>query len=204
MISFIGVDLGQAADRTAISVMRTGKEKDEIIHLQRLPIGMSYPDQVRLISKIHHDVQRRGDIVYLIVDGTGVGRPIIDLIRESGIDLISVTIHGGVDVRQDGDDFFVPKRDLVYSLIVALQTEKLKIIRSLPDSEALIHELSNFKMKVNIKTGNESFEALREGIHDDLVLSCSLSCWFSSWLANLPVYETVLIDDEYDRRISSY
>ncbi len=204
MTSFIGVDLGQAADHTAICVLRTGKENDEIIHLERLCIGMSYPDQVRRISKIHHDVRRLGDQVYLIVDGTGVGRPIVDLIRESGISLISVTIHGGVDVRQDGDDFFVPKRDLISSLIVALQTEKLKIIRSLPDSEIIIHELSNFKMKVNIKTGNESFEALREGDHDDLVLSCSLTCWFSSWLANLPVYETVWIDDEYEHGISSY
>jgi hypothetical protein len=38
--------------------------------------------------------------------------------------------------------------------------------------------LGTFKVKININTGNESFEAWRERDHDDLVLAVALACWF--------------------------
>ena len=36
-------------------------------------------------------------------------------------------------------------------------------------------DLINFKLKINIATGHDLYEALREGIHDDLVLSVALA-----------------------------
>ena len=42
----------------------------------------------------------------------------------------------------------------------------------------MLQELLNFKIKVNIATGNDSYEAWRENIHDDLVLCVALACWF--------------------------
>ena len=47
-----------------------------------------------------------------------------------------------------------------------------KIVNALYDQELL-----NFKVKIN-NNGNEQFEAWREGIHDDLVLSVALSSWY--------------------------
>jgi hypothetical protein len=43
--------------------------------------------------------------------------------------------------------------------------------------EQLVKELLNFRVKINISTAHDSYEAWREGDHDDLVLSVALACW---------------------------
>ena len=35
----------------------------------------------------------------------------------------------------------------------------------------------NLKVKINIATGHHSYEAWREGDHDDLVLAVAMACW---------------------------
>jgi hypothetical protein len=50
----------------------------------------------------------------------------------------------------------------------------------LPLAEVLGRELQQFRVKVNLATGNESFEAWRERDHDDLVLATALACWYAS------------------------
>ena len=40
-------------------------------------------------------------------------------------------------------------------------------------------ELINFRVKINLKTAHDSYEAWREGEHDDLVLSVALAAWFA-------------------------
>jgi len=55
----------------------------------------------------------------------------------------------------------VPKRDLITATLVLLQNG---------------HSRSP-KPSLNISTAHDSYEAWREGDHDDLVLSVALSCW---------------------------
>ncbi len=43
--------------------------------------------------------------------------------------------------------------------------------------DTLVKELLNFRVKINISTAHDSYEAWREGDHDDLVLSVALACW---------------------------
>jgi hypothetical protein len=71
----------------------------------------------------------------------------------------------------------VPKRDLVSVMQVALQSGWLKIAAELELAETLKNELLNFKVKVNIATGHDSYEVWRENEHDDLVLACAMACW---------------------------
>jgi hypothetical protein len=58
------------------------------------------------------------------------------------------------------------------------QTSRLKIAAELPEAKTLINELLNFKVKINVKTAHDSYEAWREGVHDDLVLAVALSVWY--------------------------
>jgi len=103
------------------------------------------------------------------------------MIREKikRIPIISITITGGSSVNHDEGkrDFRVPKRDLVGVLQVLFQNQRLKYSKASPYAETFIHELLNFKVKININA-NESFEAAREGDHDDLVLSAAIACWY--------------------------
>jgi len=117
------------------------------------------------------------------------------MIREQGLDPVAVTITGGDAVSHDGPDFRVPKRDLVGALVVALQNNRLKIARSLPDAETLTAELLNFKVKINVKTAHDSYEAWREGQHDDLVLSVGLAVWLGDYLYSHPPDQVVMYDE---------
>ena len=58
-----------------------------------------------------------------------------------------------------------------------LQNGQLKIAEGLSLRETLVKELLNFRVKINISTAHDSYEAWREGDHDDLVLSVALGCW---------------------------
>jgi hypothetical protein len=44
-------------------------------------------------------------------------------------------------------------------------------------ADTLRKELLNFKVKINISTAHDSYEAWREGDHDDLVLAVAMACW---------------------------
>jgi len=58
---------------------------------------------------------------------------------------------------------------------VLLQNRRLQVARSLPEAPLLLRELEDFRMKMT--TRPESFEAWREGHHDDLVLAVGLAAW---------------------------
>lgn len=178
---FVGLDLGQMKDYTALSVVeivtvnhdgRTIK-KFHVRHLQRFPLGTPYPEIVSAVARM---IKILGN-AKLIVDGTGVGRPVIDLFNLVNLYPESVVIHGGDNTTHEGSTWRVPKRDLIGVLTVALQTGRMKIASELPEAKTLINELLNFKVKIDLKTAHDSYESWREGIHDDLVLSVALACW---------------------------
>ena len=71
----------------------------------------------------------------------------------------------------------MPKRDLASAPLVLMQNKQLKIAEGLALKDVLVMELRNFRVKINIATAHDSYEAWREGDHDDLVLSVALACW---------------------------
>jgi hypothetical protein len=113
---FVSADLGQARDYSALSVIRSGETKD-VIHLERVPLNLSYVDQVNHISALHSHVRKQGYPSYLIVDSTGVGRAIIDLLRKAGEKPIALSITGGDKPTLKGYNWNIPKRDLIHALI---------------------------------------------------------------------------------------
>jgi hypothetical protein len=174
---FMSVDLGQAADYTAISVVERKEDTALVRHLERLPLGTPYPEQVQTVKRIFETITTKRDAVKLIVDHTGVGRAVVDLIKREGLMPVALTITAGNAPTKEGMSWHIPKRDLISSLIVAFQTGNVKIAKSLPEAETLTRELMNFKLKVNLQTGHDSYEAWREGIHDDLVLSVAMAVY---------------------------
>ena len=113
-----------------------------------------------------------------MIDATGVGAPIADMFRQKQLSFLPVIITGADQVSSDQRAVRVPKRDLISTLQVLLQTKKLKIAGSLPEAQILIEELLNFQVKISV-TGHDSYGAWREGTHDDLILATSLACWAS-------------------------
>jgi hypothetical protein len=120
-----------------------------------------------------------GDVV-LLVDATGVGRPVVDMFDQAGLEPKAITITGGDTVTQDGREIRAPKRDLAMAVQVLLQNRRLTFAAALPLLDVLTTELQNFEVKITT-TAHDTYEAWREGIHDDLVLAVALACWYREW-----------------------
>jgi hypothetical protein len=138
---------------------------------------MPYPAIVDQITATYgHPRLHRQDRT-LIVDATGCGRPVVDLLKPCAP--IAMTLHGGSTVNHKGRDWHVPKRDVVTCAQVLLQQRRLKFAEALPLTAVLQQELLDFRYKLNPLTAHDSYAAWREGQHDDLVLALSLACWWA-------------------------
>lgn len=194
MTYYVGVDLGQQADYTAIAIAErvglgeafdpSGRALDlpdpppwrlHVRHLQRFR-GVPYPEVCDRLESLLSRLTRPCEMA---VDATGVGLAVVDLLRSRGLVFRAVTITGGDKETGEGRIHRVPKRDLVAGLQVLLQSGRLKIAAGLPDAETLRSELVNFRVKISA-SGHDSYEAWREKDHDDLVLAAALCSWVAA------------------------
>lgn len=201
----VGLDLGQVADFTALVIVeRITEPLDEwtsdfhqktrtrfhVRHLERPPLSTSYlaiADRVRTI--LTDELVAKED-TSLVVDATGVGRPVVDLLEAANLNPIAVTITGGDEENSAGYGYRVPKRNLVSTLQIAFQSGTLKIAQTLPLADVLVKELLNFKVKITANA-HDTYEAWREGVHDDLVLATALAVW---WAERQERYKVGLIE----------
>jgi hypothetical protein len=187
---FIGLDLGQSADFTALAIIECVRTitdgTDEItnlnvIHLQRWQLRTSYPAIVADVVKMINGLKEYQSPDYkpvLAIDATGVGAPVIDLFKRENInaELRPIQIIGGANISEEFGITRVPKRDLVSVVQVGLQNKTLKIASQLPEAEILSKELQTFQVKIT-DAANDVYGAWREGTHDDLVLAVALALW---------------------------
>lgn len=184
MTFYVGLDLGQASDYTALAIIDYTEPRMAVRHIERPELNTPYPKIVSWVRDMLYSPRMNG-VQALLVDATGVGRAVLDMFRllELPCDLIPVTITGGNNATRDNTGmWYVPKRDLVAALQVPLQEKNLIIANGIPLGPIFKAELLNFKMKIN-QRGHDSYEAggasdWREGEHDDIVLAASLPCWY--------------------------
>jgi hypothetical protein len=150
-------------------------------HLERFELGTPYPEIVERVGAMLRTEPLRGRRCALVVDSTGVGAGVVDMFVHAGLYPIPVTIHGGDTVHYQRPGYRVPKRDLVGAVQILLQSERLKIVRSLPEAAILRSELQNFRVKIDPRTAHDSYSHWREAEHDDLVLATALAAWFRQY-----------------------
>ena len=85
----------------------------------------------------------------LLIDYVGVGRPVFDMFKEKGLEPVGIKVHEGDKVSGARRALSVPKRDLVVTLQVLLQDNRLAIAEGLPHAATLIDELRNFQVKIS-------------------------------------------------------
>lgn len=188
MTIFIGVDIGQKRDPTAICVAererREGAERTEphfnIRHLERLPLGTPYPRVADRVARITERVRERtGEPPTVFVDATGVGQPVVDLLREqirSGKVVAVYFTHG--DRRIETKDrqqrqVSLGKAFLVSRLQALLQCVRLHLPRT-REAEVLTEELLNYELRVD-ENANDRYGAFKVGTHADLVTALGLA-----------------------------
>ncbi len=114
----------------------------------------------------------------LVVDATGVGRPVVDQLRAAGLDPVAVTITAGKAATFDGEAWRVPKVELVRTLVAAFEGNRLKVAAGLRYAKALTGELQAFQRKVT-GAGRAAYGATA-GAHDDLVIAVALAVWWAA------------------------
>ena len=144
----LSVDLGSEQDYTAISIIeRIEKKRDpniptnglwapkkepvmivaelHLIDMQRVPLKTEYPVICDRLLSVVNDPQFAGRI-QLIVDRTGIGIPVIQMMRQVGLCPIGISIHGGETVHATKDVYSVPKRDIATALLAAYQMKRFR------------------------------------------------------------------------------
>jgi hypothetical protein len=180
----LGLDLGQAADYTALAIIERSRQPNAerpgallshyaVRHLKRWPLKTSYTTITEELKTLVARPPLSNPM--LAVDQTGVGRAVVDMLRAARLVawLHPVVITGGHEINP-GDDgaTHVPKKELVSVVQVLLQERRLKVA-DVPERELLVKELLAFKHKITATAKNE-YEAWRVRDHDDLVLALAL------------------------------
>jgi hypothetical protein len=199
----IGLDLGQSQDFTAAAILRcpfrwrevTPENPVQLIHAERIPLDTSYVDIVAYVqeelfprvrryaaeelAKVPPKLRGPEPRLSLVVDHSGVGRPVVDLFRRAGLKPVAITITSGVDAT--GDDlngWKVPLYDLVDGLALAVrQPATLAIAAALPDLPYLLKEFETFERRLTKAGTSQSFGNFREHSHDDQLFAIAIGLW---------------------------
>ena len=185
----IGVDLGFSQDYSAVSIAeRVGAKKAEyrIRHLMRFELLTPYQEIARQVRRIVTSDQLALFDKHLILDATGVGRPVVEMFEDEGLEPIAVTITSGFELTRvkDRAEFRVPKEHLVSAMQMVVQGGRMRVSPALKLARTFIDEAKNFKIKIT-EDKTATYEAWRARDHDDLVLAVALALWYG---------ETQLVD----------
>ncbi len=148
-------------------------------HLERLPLDAGWPDLATKVRELLDALEGKEqcDAPEVIVDITGVGKPVLELLKGRGIEPLVVTVAAGSEtVETAWNEWRVAKTELIGTLQLQFQTGKIKTASEIPLVGTFIKELQDFSMRPpKISPGDG--EAWREGAFDDLVLAVALAVW---------------------------
>jgi hypothetical protein len=180
----VGVDIGQRRDPTAIAVVEQEERGDTethhmVRHLERLPLGTPYPGAAERVAAVVRGVHEAtsGEAPTLYVDATGVGTPIVDILRATSVGdlahLVAVYFTHGDRRKVERGEIKLGKAWLVSRMQALLQSGLLHLPRT-AESEALGKELLDYEIRVT-EDANDRYGAFRVGTHDDLVTALGLA-----------------------------
>jgi hypothetical protein len=197
-VFLVGLDPGKVRDPSALVVVERkvaegNKAIYDVTHMERRSLGTSYS------CVVDRTVEVMGNLPIgsrLLFDATGVGAVIVDLLRQEGLRPIPVTITAGTQESQGPDGTRrVPKSRLITPVQVLLQSGRLRIAAALPEAEALVQELLDFRSAVS-RAGHVTYAA-REGAHDDLVIAVALCLWYGRHGGREPSQVRRIMDPRY-------
>jgi phage FluMu gp28-like protein len=163
---FVGVDLGQKWDHSAIAVLRKDGDIVSLVHMKRFKLGTEYGvvlGHVKLLQRALQTVRR----VY--IDQTGVGEFFVEQSRKEGVK----------DVK--GVMLSLPeKENIMVSMKRTMEKGQLRI----PYDSELINEI-NVERYEQTQTGQTKFTH-PNGTHDDRLWALALAIYASK--PEIPAY----------------
>lgn len=155
----MGVDLAKTTDFTVLTVMDTVTR--EVVHFERFN-QIEWREQKLRIQKLASDYNN----AMCVIDGSGVGDPIVEDLMNAGLSLYYQDGKPGVKFTNDR------KTQLIEQLVIAIEQRQITFPKEL---EILIDELMQYEYFIT-DHGNIKYGA-PEGKHDDCVISLALAVW---------------------------
>jgi hypothetical protein len=160
-----------------------GREHHMIRIVERLPVGLSWQQQADRIAEIiatvrerNREVQGRNEPGFLrldlVVDATGGGSAMVDLLRERRLRPVAVTITATDRQVNHEDGTISAGKGFLISRLQAWLEDRIHLPQT-SEADVLIDELQNYQIDVT-PAGHATFSA-RSGKHDDLVLALALA-----------------------------
>lgn len=203
----IGVDVGQRQDPSAVVVAEAFEGDHHRIHVvERLALQTAYPqvaERLRAIyihvvtnlaTRIFNENLRAEPYVapgmrppaepealgkvYVLVDATGCGLPVVDYLRETAgiadghLTGVMFTAGTGISVNRGARDGTVAKSYLVSRLQSLIGFGRIEWPRT-PAADELVDELKTFELSIT-DNATPQWNA-RAGHHDDLVCAAALA-----------------------------
>ncbi len=194
-----GLDLGRQHDRSVFAVihhtcvpvegadgwMINGADKVcrqksvtryDLVHMTTLPLKLDYVSQALLVRELMAREPLASTNATLVVDTSGVGMGVADLMRSQGLRFIGVQITAGTEQTQvDGNNFRVAKQLLISKMEAVLHAAELRVPDTLPEAAAFKQELESFRRQSKA-SGAQTWSA-DAGEFDDRVMAVTYAIW---------------------------
>ena len=190
---WLGCDLGQKQDPTAVIVIKDyahpewqnarqvlGKRHRVIVYADHF-IGYSYPDIVsHLIRTMTREPLRNS--VQLVIDATGLGRVISDLLQEARVEHIAMQSTVGQNWSRKGRYVNVGKHAMIENLSILFSSSDLTFAKDLPLRDHIMSELETFQLEMT----NAGLPIITQGRrgqhHGDLSIATAVAAFASQYL----------------------
>lgn len=191
---WLGVDLAQAQDNTALVVIHDeqlpvwagpqrqalGERTRTITYADKFK-GVSYPDVVSHVIRVMTREPLRGR-TRLVVDGSGLGRVVSDLLHDAGVQHTAIQMTAGQNWKRSGRYTNVGKTLMLENLSVLFATHELQFAQDLALREDILAELETFQLETTA-AGNQVITQGKSGAHHgDLAIALAGAAFASEYL----------------------
>lgn len=189
----ISIDIAKKEDRTVIAIGQKANEFTgdgrvtsflNVLDMQMIE-HLSYPDLARYIKRLDLNADLHGNND-LLVDSTGVGEAVCDLLEDIGLSPERIIFTGGDTSRISGQknaagfitrmQTNVPKHELVDTLQMCLQERRIRLAEGIPFEQDIRKQFSHF-VGVMSKSKNMIYNNDSDDVHDDIVCAMAMMAW---------------------------
>ena len=130
-------------ERYAVYLCERVEQRVALRMIARARLGTSYARVVERVRELAARASAEG-ICTVVVDATGVGEPVVEVMRGSAMaaELVAVTITAGERAARVRGGWHVPKRELVVGLQMMVDQGELGVAEGLPLAAELVEELT--------------------------------------------------------------
>ena len=190
---WVGADLGQANDYSAVCVIKdqalpvfdgngivVGSRERTVVYADKFK-GVSYVEVVDHLIKVRN-ASPFGGRSELVIDGTSIGRVVSDMLWEQGVDHNAVQMTGGQDWRRSGRYVNASKTLMIENLAVMFAAGELKFAHDLLLRKEIEEDLASFATQTTA-AGNQIITQSRNASgHGDLGIGLIVAGFASQYL----------------------